>query len=225
MKLLELKNKVLRYRNPEKKLFVRKRALVPSLILLLVFMSQVESINIEDGRISKKQITSYIAGFNPNVSWMERDALVESILVESRRLQIPQTARIDGRPINRAHFLTALIQVESSFYRHAVSSADARGYMQLMPATVAWMDNLYGTYTPNIMLFHGKTNISRGVTYLNMLFAELGDARLVSLAYNAGPGAVRRGYYIENYWTKIHVAYRKLQKKEYPMKATGHTVL
>lgn len=198
------------------KRYIRKRTLLPSLVLVSIFMSQVESINVEDGRVFKRQISSYIAGYNPNVNWMEREDLVEAILSESKRLEIPKTIKIDGKPVNKVHFLTALIQVESSFTRSAISRSDARGYMQLMPATVNWMDGLYGTYTPQSMLFHGRTNISRGVTYLNMLVRDMGDLRLVCLSYNAGPNAVRQGFYMEEYWTRILAAYRMLEKNQYP---------
>ena len=53
-----------------------------------------------------------------------------------------------------------LIQVESSFKKYAVSSASARGYMQIMPFWV----KLIGTQEHN--LFHMRTNLRFGCTIL-----------------------------------------------------------
>ena len=69
-----------------------------------------------------------------------------------------------------------LIQVESGFKKYAVSSASARGYMQIMPFWV----KLIGTREHN--LFHLRTNLRYGCTilrhYLDMengnLFRALG---------------------------------------------------
>ena len=69
-----------------------------------------------------------------------------------------------------------LIQVESGFKKYAVSSASARGYMQIMPFWV----KLIGTKEQN--LFHLRTNLRYGCTilrhYLDMengnLFRALG---------------------------------------------------
>lgn len=69
-----------------------------------------------------------------------------------------------------------LIQVESGFRKYAVSSASARGYMQVMPFWV----KLIGT--PEHNLFHLRTNLRYGCTilrhYLDMengnLFRALG---------------------------------------------------
>ena len=53
-----------------------------------------------------------------------------------------------------------LIQVESGFKKYAVSSASARGYMQIMPFWV----KLIGTQEHN--LFHLRTNLRFGCTIL-----------------------------------------------------------
>jgi soluble lytic murein transglycosylase-like protein len=69
-----------------------------------------------------------------------------------------------------------LIQVESGFKKYAVSSAGARGYMQVMPFWVRQIG------TPDQNLFHLRTNLRYGCTilryYLDMehgsLFRALG---------------------------------------------------
>jgi soluble lytic murein transglycosylase-like protein len=77
----------------------------------------------------------------------------------------------------------AVIMVESGFNPRATSKADARGLMQLIPATAARMlvDDV----------FDPRQNIFGGVRYMRVL-ANLfnGDLFLTLAAYNAGEGAV-----------------------------------
>lgn len=166
---------------------------------------------------ARNRISTFVNHKNAGTPAIEKELLVETILKESERLRLPAHFTIDGRPIHPAYFLTALIAVESTFKREAVSHADARGYMQLMPQTVAWMDdNLRNGHPTDVdHLFETPTNIARGVTYLNFLIEEMGDIRLVCLAYNAGPGAVSRGFWVERYWQKIYENYREIQRGEF----------
>jgi len=77
----------------------------------------------------------------------------------------------------------AIARVESCFHVEAVSSAGARGVMQLMPATAGD----YGVYD----LFNADKNIRTGVMYFAEMHKKFDfNARLALAAYNAGPGAV-----------------------------------
>lgn len=86
-----------------------------------------------------------------------------------------------------------LVQVESGFYRRAVSPVGAVGYAQLMPSTAVQMQPGI-SYT---QLFDRDTNLRLGFRYLRQLLDRYqGDLRLALLAYNRGPGtvdAIRRG--------------------------------
>jgi len=81
--------------------------------------------------------------------------------------------------------IRAVIMVESGYNPRAVSKADARGLMQLIPATASRMlvDDV----------FDPRQNIFGGVRYLRVL-ANLfnGDLFLTLAAYNAGEGAVAK---------------------------------
>jgi hypothetical protein len=80
-----------------------------------------------------------------------------------------------------------LVQVESGFYRRAVSPVGAVGYAQLMPATAFEMDPTLG-YSD---LFDRDTNLRLGFRYLRQMLDKYGgDLRLALLAYNRGPGTV-----------------------------------
>jgi len=79
----------------------------------------------------------------------------------------------------------AVIAVESGFRTNAVSPRNARGLMQLIPATA----RRFGV----VNLFDPEANIRGGLSYLRWLVGEFnGDVRLVAAAYNAGENAVRR---------------------------------
>lgn len=77
-----------------------------------------------------------------------------------------------------------LIQVESGFKKYALSSAGARGYMQVMPFWV----KLIGTNEQN--LFHLRTNLRFGCTILrHYLDMEKGDLYRALGRYNGSLGA------------------------------------
>lgn len=76
-----------------------------------------------------------------------------------------------------------LIQVESGFKKYAVSSAGARGYMQVMPF---WIKNIG---TPDQNLFHIRTNLRYGCTILrHYLDIEKGDLFRALGRYNGSLG-------------------------------------
>ena len=102
-----------------------------------------------------------------------------------------------------------LIQVESGFKKYAVSSAGARGFMQVMPF---WI-KLVGTSDDN--LFHLRTNLRYGCTILrHYLDIERGDLYRALGRYNgslgqpAYPNMVRMAW--QNQWssTKSKLALR-----------------
>jgi len=77
----------------------------------------------------------------------------------------------------------AVIAVESGFNRAAVSPKDARGLMQLIPATAARFCVLDA--------FNPEQNLRGGLAYLRWLLARYsGDVTLATAAYNAGEQAV-----------------------------------
>lgn len=77
----------------------------------------------------------------------------------------------------------AVVGVESGFRVGRVSSAGARGLMQLMPATAEDLE-----VDPD----DPRQNVDGGTRYLAWLLRYFGDERLAIAAYNAGPGRVKR---------------------------------
>lgn len=123
-------------------------------------------------------------------------AEAQSWLTEmSRRLEkrIPDRAVRVGF-LNTVHYeatragldpqmVLGLIQVESGFKKYAVSSAGARGYMQVMPF---WTGQIG---TPEQNLFHLRTNLRYGCTILrHYLDIEKGDLFRALGRYNGSLG-------------------------------------
>lgn len=87
----------------------------------------------------------------------------------------------------------AVIHTESMFDSNAVSSADAKGLMQLTDDTYRWalqrMD-AEEQYRPEI-LFDPEENIRLGVYVLSLLSEQFTNTDTLLAAYNAGQGHVK----------------------------------
>ena len=77
--------------------------------------------------------------------------------------------------------LVAVAEVESRFQPDAVSSADARGLLQVLPSTARSLK--LDPDTP-------ATNVLAGARYLRLLLDRYSSTDLALAAYNAGPTAV-----------------------------------
>ena len=87
--------------------------------------------------------------------------------------------------------VNAVIWVESRFRPEAKSSAGARGLMQLMPSTAAYLARELGVQRPRA--HDPKFNVHAGAYYLRRLLDRFeGDEVLAIAAYNAGPGNVKK---------------------------------
>ncbi|MBL8331783.1 MAG: transglycosylase SLT domain-containing protein [Rubrivivax sp.] len=101
-----------------------------------------------------------------------RVEFLETVWYESRRAGL-ETALVLG-----------LIQVESGFRKYAISSAGARGYMQVMP----FWTRVIGDGDP-ARLFHLQTNLRFGCVILrHYLDIERGDLFMALGRYNGSRG-------------------------------------
>lgn len=84
----------------------------------------------------------------------------------------------------------AIIRQETEFDQRAVSSAGARGLMQLMPATARITARLQGlAYSPTGLLDDPSYNITLGSAYLQQMIGQWNGSYVLAVAsYNAGPG-------------------------------------
>ena len=106
------------------------------------------------------------------VDWRERKEFLQTVWYESKR------AGLDPG------LVLGLIQVESGFRKFAISSAGARGYMQVMPF---WSRLLVGG--DGTELFHLQANLRYGCVILrHYLDREQGDVVLALGRYNGSRG-------------------------------------
>jgi soluble lytic murein transglycosylase len=89
-------------------------------------------------------------------------------------------------------FIHAITRQESNFDTEAVSGANARGLMQLLPSTATLVARRLGTQVSVAQLTQSpETNMRLGAAYLEqMLERYAGALPLAAAAYNAGPGRV-----------------------------------
>ncbi len=105
-------------------------------------------------------------------TWRERVEFLEAVRYEAQR------AGLDP------HLVLGLIQVESGFRRHAISSAGARGLMQVMP----FWTSLIGDADP-ARLFDVRSNLRYGCVILrHYLDIERGDLYRALGRYNGSLG-------------------------------------
>ena len=132
------------------------------------------------------------------------------------------------------YLVAALIKAESNFKCDAVSSAGAKGVMQLTDDTARFCAEKIGMNFESEDIYNPKVNIQLGVYYLSRTLSIFnGDESLAVAAYNAGEGRVRKWLEDPEYSTdgttldtipyhetKRHVekikAYKKIYKLLYP---------
>lgn len=83
-----------------------------------------------------------------------------------------------------------IIYTESRFRPDAVSSAEAKGLMQLMDGTFTWVLEMMGEESGDV--FDPDTNIRCGTKVLDILTDEFSEIETALAAYNAGIGNVRK---------------------------------
>lgn len=104
------------------------------------------------------------------------------------------TIRVPAGHESNWTFIHAITRQESQFDKAAVSSASARGLMQLMPGTAREVATRLGLgYDVNLLTTDTNYNLTLGSTYFQQMLRNFGGSYpLAVAAYNAGPGNVNR---------------------------------
>lgn len=107
------------------------------------------------------------------------------------RSLVEKYARANGLDVR---LVAAVIKVESNFRSDATSPKDARGLMQILPSTGAWIATQIGLAGFNdSKLYEPETNLRLGCWYLNDLIVQFdGQLHLALAAYNGGRGNVQK---------------------------------
>ena len=103
---------------------------------------------------------------------------------------LPEWEPLNGWKTERS-LLLALMRQESGFNPYAVSSAGARGVMQLLPSTAYYITKDRQLKKNKNKLFDVTYNMEAGQRYVNYLMAKEfidGNLFFMMAAYNAGPG-------------------------------------
>jgi len=132
------------------------------------------------------------------VHWLDEMSgrLVKRMPNQEHRLEFLRAVHYEAKRAGLdPQLVLGLIQVESGFKKYAVSSAGARGYMQVMPF---WVKLIGGR---NDNLFHLRMNLRYGCTILkHYLDIEKGDLFRALGRYNGSlgrpeyPNAVRAAW-------------------------------
>ena len=93
-----------------------------------------------------------------------------------------------------SYFINSIIRQESLFDRLSLSSAGARGLMQIMPGTGKRLHETEETRPFEVdSLFQANFNIGLGAKYLNQLKKHYqGNWVHILICYNAGPGVLEK---------------------------------
>ena len=134
------------------------------------------------------------------VDWMTEMSrrLQTRIAVQESRLEFLRAVHYEAtRAGLDPQLVLGLIQVESGFKKYAVSSAGARGFMQVMPF---WI-KVIGRSDDN--LFHLRTNLRYGCTILrHYLDLEQGDLYRALGRYNGSLGQAEYPNLVRSAWHK-----------------------
>lgn len=162
----------------------------------------------------QQRLTTFVRALADG-SWNEQEQLMVADLARSLNrpdlgVRLARNARKSGEswlwdagyprlPLNAMFdrqwtMIHAITRQESEFYRQAVSHANARGLMQLMPGTAQETANKTGLpYDYARLTDDINYNVTLGSTYFANLLDRYGGNHVMAVAaYNAGPGNVNK---------------------------------
>jgi soluble lytic murein transglycosylase-like protein len=115
------------------------------------------------------------------------------------RVTAPQVGSIAADNGVPASLADAIAWQESGFNNDLVSSADARGVMQILPGTWQWIQNSLNTAGPPLAPASAADNVRGGVLMLHSLLnATGGDPALAAAGYFQGlPSVQQHGMYAD----------------------------
>jgi soluble lytic murein transglycosylase-like protein len=135
-----------------------------------------------------------VVGVAPFISVIAGSTLETSAFAQtaSRLEPIDRIAKFIAEASDRfavpAHWIGAVIQVESGGDEHAISPRGAVGLMQLMPGT--WVE-LSARHGLGLDPFDPRDNILVGTAYLKQMHDRFGSTGFLA-AYHAGPSRYER---------------------------------
>lgn len=156
--------------------------------------------------LPKDEASALVYWIENDLQWYEKSVALSNneLLNNQLSLRFPLAYRNTINQFAKQYavspeFIYAIIRQESGFREEVVSTAGARGLMQIMPTTALVVSKANRiAYKDKQQLFGSEKNINIGVAYLKQLTSRFSNHPiLVAAAYNAGPKQVV-------YWLKNH---------------------
>lgn len=151
-----------------------------------------------NGRISDalaEDLFAVEAAFDLPAAQLDMALMQSGRAFEAGLFPVPSYAPQDGFTADRA-LIYALMRQESKFKVEATSRVGAKGLMQLMPRTASYVagDKSLRKGKGSEKLYDPAVNLAIGQQYVNHLISTTaeGDLFNMALAYNGGPGNLRR---------------------------------
>jgi soluble lytic murein transglycosylase len=124
-----------------------------------------------------------------NAVWISRRAGIDGVMLLPEGFPTPYTATANGTA--EPAFIYAITRQESNFDSSAVSPANARGLMQLLPGTASQVARGLGIpHQVGWLTTQPEHNMQLGAQYLADQIGRFGNLALAAAAYNAGPRRV-----------------------------------
>jgi soluble lytic murein transglycosylase-like protein len=172
---------------------------------------------IKDEEMQKENdnsVRAYIADYSIKIGKISREDADEY-----GRVIVEKAKKYDFDPF----LITAMVQTESTFNRHAVGSSKDTGPMQLIPSTAKGVAKSLGVEYSYKKLFNIEYNIELGCRYLSDnrgYFLKngsygYGPTYLAVIGYNRGPGSTLKGAangnLVESYGKKVYSHYSRIK--------------
>ncbi|MDJ0388179.1 lytic transglycosylase domain-containing protein [Roseomonas sp. E05] len=124
-----------------------------------------------------------------NAVWVARRAGIDGVTMLAEGYPTPYPVP-EAAPVEPA-FVYAISRQESNFDPGAVSPANARGLMQLLPSTATLVARQLGIpHQASWLTGQPEHNLRLGAQYLGDQLARFGNLAMAAAAYNAGPRRV-----------------------------------
>jgi len=139
-------------------------------------------------RLLTARLANHI-GRPDNAVWVARRAAIEGDVLLPEGWPTPFRPPVTSP---EPAFIYSITRQESNFDTEAVSSANARGLMQLLPSTAQLVARRIGmNYRVEMLTGDPQANIKLGAAYLDEMLGRFeGSLVLAAAAYNAGPRRV-----------------------------------
>ncbi|MDP5021255.1 MAG: lytic transglycosylase domain-containing protein [Rickettsiaceae bacterium] len=138
-----------------------------------------------------------------HMAWMAKSALQKHVFIKNHAYPTPYV--VSNLPIETP-LMYSIIRQESVFDQHAISSAEARGLMQLIKATACDTAKKIAQHCRiSKLTTDPQYNITLGSNYLKQMITEYNGSYILAIAaYNGGPHNVDK-------WLKLHGDPRKMK--------------